>query len=240
MRIVIVGAGRAGTSFSSALSAVGHEVRLLHHEEADEPALAGAELVLLTVPDDALAETAARLAPSAQRVVAHVAGSRTLEVLGDHPRVASLHPLAALPSGERGAARLRGATYAVAGDPLARQLVESLGGVAREVPESARTAYHAAATVAANHLVALMGHVARLAEAAGLDPADLVGLSRDALEDVAELGAEAALTGPASRGDLATIDAHLAALPEAERSTYVALANAAFELAERRARQTTA
>ena len=55
-----------------------------------------------------------------------------------------------------------------------------------------------------------------------------------ALEDAFEVGPEQALTGPASRGDLATIDAHLAAMPEEERSLYVALANAAFELAERR------
>ena len=49
-----------------------------------------------------------------------------------------------------------------------------------------------------------------------------------------------ALTGPASRGDMATIDAHLAAIPESERATYVALANAAFELAELRRAQTPA
>jgi len=54
---------------------------------------------------------------------------------------------------------------------------------------------------------------------------------------VKEVGPQDALTGPASRGDMATIDAHLAALPEAERSTYVALAHAAFELAEKRRSQ---
>jgi predicted short-subunit dehydrogenase-like oxidoreductase (DUF2520 family) len=77
-----------------------------------------------------------------------------------------------------------------------------------------------------------MGHVRRLALAAGLELEDFLALSRQALEDVALVGPEQALTGPASRGDVATIDAHLGAIPEAERSTYVALANAAFELAE--------
>jgi predicted short-subunit dehydrogenase-like oxidoreductase (DUF2520 family) len=79
-----------------------------------------------------------------------------------------------------------------------------------------------------------MGHVQRLARSAGLELEDFLALSRQALEDVVEVGPAMALTGPASRGDVATIDAHLEAIPESERSTYVALANAAFELAEQR------
>jgi predicted short-subunit dehydrogenase-like oxidoreductase (DUF2520 family) len=82
--------------------------------------------------------------------------------------------------------------------------------------------------------VALMGHVEALAESAGLSFEDFLPLIQQALSDVVALGAQRALTGPASRNDMATIDAHLAAIPEAERSTYVALANAAFELAEQR------
>jgi predicted short-subunit dehydrogenase-like oxidoreductase (DUF2520 family) len=69
---------------------------------------------------------------------------------------------------------------------------------------------------------------------------DFLPLAHQALRDVSEVGPHAALTGPASRGDMATIDAHLAAIPEAQRSTYVALANAAFELAEQRRSQTSA
>ena len=82
-----------------------------------------------------------------------------------------------------------------------------------------------------------MGHVKELAEAAGLSLEDFLPLAEQSLRDVKEVGPQDALTGPASRGDMATIDAHLAALPEAERSTYVALANAAFELAEKRRSQ---
>jgi len=232
MRISIVGTGRAGTSFAIALARVGHEVTLVHHDE-----LAGAEsaeLVLLAVPDDAIGEVAARLAPDPTRVVAHLAGSRGLGVLATHPRVASLHPLAPLVSGERGAERLVGATFAVAGDHLVEEVAADLDGRVVRIADDQRTVYHAAAVVAANHLVALMGHVEELARAAGLALEDFLPLARQALADVAEVGPDAALTGPASRGDVATIDAHLAAMPESERSTYVALANAAFELAERR------
>ncbi len=238
MHICVIGAGRAGAAFTLALRRAGHRVTLVHHDVLD--VADDVDLVLLCVPDDAVAEVAARLAPSAARVVAHVAGSRTLDVLSPHPRVASLHPLVTLPTPERGAARLLGATYAVSGDHAALAVVESLGGRVISVPDERRAVYHAAAATAANHLVALMGHVQALAEAAGLRLEDFVGLSEMALADVEAYGPADALTGPAARGDFATIDAHLAAIPEPERATYVALVKAAFELAERRRSETLA
>ncbi len=233
MRVVIVGAGRAGAAFSLALTRAGHSVALVHHD--DLAAADGADLVLLAVPDDAIADVAAALAPSPERVVAHLAGSRGLDVLAPHPRAASLHPLVPLPEPEVGARRLVGATYALAGDPLAARLVESLGGRVVRVPDESRAAYHAAAAVAANHLVALTGHVEAIAESIGLSLEDFLGLAEAALADVRALGPAAALTGPAARGDMATIDAHLSAIPEDERPAYVALATAALGLAERRA-----
>ena len=232
MNISIVGTGRAGASFFTALTRAGHRVQLVHHDEIDD--LGPSDLVLLCVPDGALEETAARLTPRATQVVAHCAGSLTLDVLGAHPRVASLHPLATLPSPERGAQRLVGATYCVAGDALIGEVVRSLHGRTITLDDDQRTLYHATAAVAANHLVALMGHVTRLADAAGLRFEDFVPLARMALEDAAEMGPVRALTGPASRGDMATIDAHLGAMAESERATYVAMANAALALAEHR------
>lgn len=228
MNIVIIGAGRAGTSFDLALRTAGHAVTLHHH---DATGVIDADLVVLCVPDDALADVAASLRVTDRTVVAHVAGSRGLEVLAPHRRVASMHPLCALPSALVGARRLRGATYGVSGDPLVHEVVASLEGKARVLNDGQRVLYHASATVAANHLVALLGHVEQLALAAGLELRDFLDLSRQALEDVADVGPRAALTGPASRGDVATIDAHLAAMPDAERATYVALAHRALTLA---------
>jgi predicted short-subunit dehydrogenase-like oxidoreductase (DUF2520 family) len=238
MNITIVGAGRAGSSFAGALTQTGHEVTLVHHDELHR--LGSAQLILLTVPDDTIGEVASAFKLSADRVVAHVAGSLTLSVLAPHPRVGSLHPLMVLPTGELGARRLIGATYCVDGDEVIARVVRSLRGRVITLRDDQRTAYHATASVAANHLVALMGHVGYLAQAAGLSLDDFIPLAQQALADVAAVGPHAALTGPASRGDMATIDAHLAAIPESERSTYVALANAAFELAERRRSQTLA
>jgi predicted short-subunit dehydrogenase-like oxidoreductase (DUF2520 family) len=238
MKITIVGAGRAGSSFAPALAQRGHDVTLVHHDELY--ALGSPDLILLTVPDDAVGDVASRIEPSTRWVVAHASGSLPLGVLSPHPRVGSLHPLMLLPSGELGAARLAGATYCVAGDDVLFDVARCLDGRIITLRDDQRTAYHATASVAANHLVALMGHVGDLAEAAGLSLEDFLPLAQQALADVVAVGPHAALTGPASRGDMATIDAHLAAIPESQRSTYVALANAAFELAEQRRSQTLA
>ena len=236
MQIVIVGAGRAGTSFERALRDAGHDVRVVHHGELDQ--IGVADLIMLCVPDDAIAETAARIGPDDRVVLAHVAGSRTLAELAPHPRVASMHPLMALPSGELGAPRLVGATYCVVGDPLIDVVVASLRGRVIRLGDDQRTAYHAAAVVASNHLVALMAQVEHIAQSVGLRLDDFMGLARQSLEDVAQFGPEDALTGPASRGDLATIDAHLAAIDDEDRSAYVALANHAFVVAEHRRSRT--
>ena len=237
MNISIVGAGRAGSSFATALELVGHDVTVVHHQDAST--ITDAALVMLCVPDAAIASVAASMAPRHDRVIAHVSGSRNLDVVAPHPRVASLHPLMALPSGSDGD-RLIGATYCVAGDKLVRDVARSLGGRIITLRDDQRTIYHAAAVVASNHLVALMGQVRTLAESIGLTLEDYLALARQSLEDIATFGPDDALTGPASRGDMATIDAHLAAMPESERSTYVALANAAFELSERHRAQTSA
>jgi predicted short-subunit dehydrogenase-like oxidoreductase (DUF2520 family) len=232
VNITIVGAGRAGTSFFRALRDAGHLVDLVHHDDA--VSLTTTDLVLLTVPDDAIARTAASLPRSARYVVAHVAGSRGLNELQGHERIGSMHPLAALPNGEIGAPRLRGALYSIAGDALIAGVVASLSGRALRLSDAERVNYHATATVAANHLVALMGHVEVLAASAGMTLEDFLPLVHQSLADVERVGVSAALTGPASRADMATIDAHLDAIPESQRSTYVAMANAAFELAEQR------
>ena len=230
MKIVIVGAGRAGHSFATALSQCGHEVALCHHEQPMvEP---DTDVVLLCVPDDALIETSQSLVVSPSTVVAHCAGSRTLDVLTPHDRTGSLHPLVALPNPAIGAARLLGATFCVAGDEVMKDIVRSLGGRSFSLPDDLRAAYHATACVTANHLVTLLGQVGRLAAAAGLTLEDFLPLAQSALDDVALFGPSRALTGPASRGDLVTIDAHLSAIGEEERATYVAMANAALQLAE--------
>lgn len=234
--IRIVGPGRAGTSFAVALRSVGHAVdgpipRGTPLREAAD----GVDVLVLAVQDDEVAHVAAEVAPAEGCCVAHLSGSLTLAVLDPHPRRASLHPLVPLPNAEVGAARLLGGvTLAVAGDPLAAELGRSLGARLVQVRDDDRAAYHAAACVASNHVVALLGQARRIATTVGLDLDAFLDLTRAAIEDVASLGPAGALTGPASRGDWTTIARHLDALPASERAAYGAGVAMAIELAQER------
>jgi predicted short-subunit dehydrogenase-like oxidoreductase (DUF2520 family) len=228
----VVGPGRAGGALALALHRAGWTVEApLGRDDDPTDAAEGVDLLVIATPDPAIPEVAAAVAPVSTTVVAHLAGALGLDVLGDHERRAALHPLVSLPDTETGATRLAdGAWFAVAGDPLVEQAVADLGGHAFTVADADRTRYHAAAVIAANHLVALLGQVERVAPP-GVPLAAFLALARGALDNVAALGPAAALTGPVARGDWATVERHLAALPVDERPAYEAMVAEARRLA---------
>lgn len=216
-----VGTGRAAQALAAALPEPYRVVGFLGRGDDLFAAASGVDVLVLAVSDDAIAEVAGRIAPDPSCLVVHLSGSRGLDVLAGHPRRGAMHPLAPLPEPETGARRLRsGLTFAVAGDPGVLDLVDALGGRPVPVRDEQRAAYHAAASVAANHVVALLGHLEQIAAAADLPLEAFLPLTRAAVEDAATLGPAAALTGPASRGDWNTLDRHLEAIPEAERVAY--------------------
>ncbi len=232
----LIGPGRAGRSLAAALADAGCDVRgILARRDYLARAARGVDVLVIATPDSAIAEVAARVVPEPGTVVLHLSGALGLDVLSPHRRRASLHPLVPLPSPEVGRVRLRsGITFAVAGDPVAADLAGVLGGSIVVVDDEHRAAYHAAACIAANHLVALMGQVERVAASAGLDLDTFVGLARAALTDVAELGPASALTGPAARGDEATLERHRQSLDAAEIPGYDAGVALAGRLASER------
>jgi predicted short-subunit dehydrogenase-like oxidoreductase (DUF2520 family) len=113
---------------------------------------------------------------------------------------------------------------------LAWEVVSDLDGRFVEVAETSRTAYHAAAVVASNHLVALLGSVERIAAEAGVPLAAFLDLVRGTVDNVELLGPAAALTGPVARGDWATVARHRQAIPAGEVESYDALTAAAVRL----------
>jgi predicted short-subunit dehydrogenase-like oxidoreductase (DUF2520 family) len=177
---------------------------------------------------------ARQVEPVPGTVVAHLAGSLGLDVLAPHPRRGSVHPLVALPDAEVGSARLTGAWFALAGDPIVRSVVDSLGGRWFTVADEDRAAYHAAACIASNHLVALLGQAERVGASAGVPREAFLDLVRATVENVAALGPERALTGPAARGDVETLDRHRAALDPTEVAAYDAMVALARRLVEHR------
>lgn len=231
MRVRIIGPGRAGGAFARSLAAAKCSVDLLDRQAPVADAADGVDVVLICTPDAAIAEVAAAIEPG-EAVVLHCSGATGLGVLAGHHRVASLHPLMSLPDPETGAARLRaGGWFAVTGDPVATELVERLGGRHFVVDDELRALYHGTAAISANHLVALMGQVERLADLAGVPVEAFLDLAAGSFADVRRVGAAAALTGPAARGDHQTVQAHRDALPPGEVALYDALAEAAARLA---------
>ncbi len=205
----VIGAGRAGRSFAKAIDDLvdWDVIDMRGRGVAIDDAAADVDLVLIATPDTVVADVAAAIRPG-RAVVAHVAGSLGLDVLAPHDRRAALHPLMSLPDAEIGAERLTGGWFAVAGDPLVADLATALGGRTFEIADDARALYHAAAAVASNHLVALLGHAQRLGASVGVPADALMALALGSAENAVALGPAAALTGPAARGDEATLVAH--------------------------------
>jgi predicted short-subunit dehydrogenase-like oxidoreductase (DUF2520 family) len=255
----LVGPGRAGTTIALALRARGWRATGVAGRAIDAPnVLAAAErlsapaceisdvardadVVIVATPDAAIATTSAALAPGLRTgaLVLHLSGACTLAELDklrlERPdvEIGSLHPLQSFPSAEIGVTRLPGSWCAVDGSDDVERIAVSLGLRPFRIDDGRRAAYHATATVASNHLVALMGQVARLAEAAGVPPAALLPLVRSTLDNVDAHGPAGALTGPIRRGDVDTVARHLAALPPDEQRAYRALAEQALRLTDR-------
>jgi predicted short-subunit dehydrogenase-like oxidoreductase (DUF2520 family) len=202
--VKVIGSGRVGSAVSARLGEQGIAL-------ADE-----AGLVLLCVPDSAIAEVARRIEPGPW--VAHVSGATPLRALEPHVHRFSVHPLQTF-SRAGGPEQLDGAWAAVTaetadGKTAGFWLAETLGLLPFELADEARPLYHAGAAIASNYLVTLHEVAAELFRAAGTPPDALVPLMRRTIENGFEL------TGPIERGDWETVDAHRrairAARPELE------------------------
>jgi predicted short-subunit dehydrogenase-like oxidoreductase (DUF2520 family) len=199
-RIRIVGRGRVGAAVAARLHDRGADL------ESDRP-----ELVLLCVPDAAIHAAAAEVAVGPW--IAHVSGATPLDALAPHALRFGVHPLQTFTT-KRGADQLDGAWAAVTAESddarlRGHWLAGQLGLRAFDLPERSRVLYHAGGTIAANYLVTLFRAASRLFEIAGAPPEALVPLMRRTIENGFEL------TGPISRGDRVTVDAHLAAIHDA-------------------------
>ncbi len=234
-RVRIIGPGRAGSSLAAALGRCGWFVGpLLGRHDDVSSAAEGVDLLVIATPDRVVAEVAASVGTDTDTVVAHLSGALGLEALAPHVRRAACHPLVSLADAERGADQLCGGSwFAVAGDPLVEEVVEALGGRSFTVDDADRATYHATAVLASNHLVALLGQVERVAGPLGIPLDAFLDLAEGSLANVRALGPVDALTGPAARGDEATIDRHLTALPADERAAYEVLDDLARRLAGR-------
>ncbi|MDT4951439.1 MAG: hypothetical protein QOJ37_4034 [Pseudonocardiales bacterium] len=271
LRVGVVGVGRVGSALGAALARAGHEVvaasgvstESLRRAErmlpgvpimAPDDTVDAADFVLLAVPDDVLRPLVSGLADTDTwrpgQLVAHTSGAQGIGVLD--PAAArgvlalALHPVMTFTGRAEDLDRLEGAAFGVTAldelRPVAESLVVEMGGEPVWVPERARPLYHASLTIASNHLVTLVNDSLALLDGAGVaEPARLVApLLSASLDNVLRLG-DAALTGPVSRGDVATVSTHVRTLahdaPDVLPS-YLAMARRTAERAQAAGRLT--
>jgi predicted short-subunit dehydrogenase-like oxidoreductase (DUF2520 family) len=221
--VTIVGAGRLGGSLAAAAKAAGLDVTVAGREDTAS-ASAGADVVLLCVPDGEI-EAACEIAATAEPrpdYIGHTSGATTLNYLSAAVAAGaatfSLHPLQTFADDHTDPTA---APCAIAGSTpdaaiLAAEVAERLGMRPFAVPEEHRAAYHAAASIASNFLIALEESAAALMERSGVNEDARELLSPLVLRTAANWsgGGPEVLTGPISRGDAATVDRQRAAIAE--------------------------
>ncbi|WP_219905508.1 Rossmann-like and DUF2520 domain-containing protein [Actinopolyspora mortivallis] len=266
LRVGVISAGRVGSVLGAALHGVNHEVgavaavsdaALRRVDEllptvpvrAPDEVARQADLVLLTVPDDALEGLVRGLAAAGSlrsgQIVVHTSGAHGVGVLEPAARLGALpvalHPAMTFTGKREDLERLGTACMAVTARPddeagfnVGTALAVEMGADPIRIPEEARQLYHAALTHGANHLVTLVNECAQLLRSAGIEHTDRVlgPILSAALDNALRYG-DRALTGPVSRGDAGTVRAHLEVLEEAEPDTVAGYVQLARRTAQR-------
>jgi len=256
LSVGVIGTGRVGAVLGAALRRAGHTVvaasaiseasrtraeALLPGVPLVDPRTVAeqADLLLLTVPDDALAELVAGLAEtgaiSMGQIVVHTSGRYGYSVL--EPALQSgalplaLHPVMTFTGTSVDLERLAGCSFGVTAPealrPMAEALVVEMSGEPEWIDERHRPLYHAALAIGANHLVTLVAEAQDLLARAGVEhPSRMLGPLLGAALDNALRSGDAALTGPVARGDAGTVAVHISELSQVSRealAAYVAM-----------------
>lgn len=214
-------------------------------------------IVLIATPDDIIPGIAQQLAvlfkaKSARlprRIALHTSGALSSAVLGPLRSagfaVGSLHPLVSISDPRSGSKALARAFFSVEGDPAAirgaSSLVRDLGGRSFKIDSRRKALYHAAAVTAAPNMTALFDIALEMLGRCGLSPQRarqvLLPLAESTLANLATQDPARALTGTFKRGDVSTVEKHLAALKSANLpqalAAYVLLGKRSLSLAKR-------
>ena len=217
---------------------LGHRAVTL--SELQLPTLPPSDLIIIATPDDAIASVAlmlasAQAAPRGGCVVLHTSGALSSQVLSPLADAGfgtgSLHPLVSISDAVSGADSLGGAFFCLEGDRAAlrvgRRLVSDLGGHAFSIESKSKALYHAAAVTASGNMTALFDIASEMLAACGLSRRRarevLLPLIQSAVANLSLMDPAQALTGTFARGDVATVQRHLAAIQERSLPQVLAL-----------------
>jgi predicted short-subunit dehydrogenase-like oxidoreductase (DUF2520 family) len=252
LSVAIVGPGRVGQALAIALRSLRHPIiafvgrdaartrkAVTTFNKSGTPAqtlgsdqlaqLPATDLIVITTPDDAIAEVAklfatAGLEGTRRQTVLHTSGALASDVLSPLARIGfhtgSMHPLVSVSEPLAGAKALRGAFYCLEGDKpalrIARLIVGELKGKAFSIRPENKALYHAAAVMASPHLIALFDLATEMLAACGISQTSarqiLLPLVESTTGNLLAMTPGQALTGTFARGDVATVRRHLAAL----------------------------
>jgi predicted short-subunit dehydrogenase-like oxidoreductase (DUF2520 family) len=233
-----IGAGRAGTGLATGFARAGIDViavasrsnasaqtlaRRIRGARAGAPQEVAdrADLVFLTVPDDAIEPVASSIRWRAGSACAHCSGAADLDALrkavADGALAGGFHPLHMFGEPGESPDALSGCAIALAGpDALVEKLerlARSLGARPLRLPEGGRALYHAAANFTGAFVIALIQETIALWKKLGIAEADalaaLLPLLRGTVDNVERLGAAGGLGSAVARGDLGTLRRHL-------------------------------
>lgn len=247
--VSIIGAGRLGTAIAIALAESGYRILSLVGRRRQRVRIAAAlldvpcevlvtkelgkyipaELVIVAVPDDQIAEVANNLVSVEMPTrgaftVLHTSGalsSSIFDSLGEMGwSTGSLHPLVSVSDPRVGAQAFRKSFWCIEGDSRARRLMQRLvrdiGGNSFSIDSNAKPLYHAAAVMSSGNVVALFDVALEMLEKCGLARSQaqkvLLPLLESSIANLNRFPPERAMTGPFSRGDLATVKLHMSAL----------------------------
>ena len=229
-KILIIGSGKVGNTFATALQTAGYEVKSIkgHQEfEAGKPEelTRVADIILITTPDSKIMDVTNYIASKKGfhngQTVIHMSGAYTSDLLLEAKNlgavICSLHPLQSFADPSTTLGTLPDTVFSIEGEEgalcVAKRMISDLGARVFEIKKEIKPIYHAAACIAANYLVTIMKSSTDLLVAAGIPRSHswdaIAPLVKGAVNNIETLGVSAALTGPISRGDVNTVNHHL-------------------------------
>lgn len=268
-KIAIIGLGMVGTAIGHLLSKSGHEIVAIYDKSSaamkraipytggkifrnPKKAVIEADCILITTPDDFIAEACEKIADSKlikNKFVFHMSGAGNLDLLKSAETAgaftAVIHPLQSFSSIDTAITNIPGSVFGITATEKAKKnalvIVRDLNGIPIFITAAQKPLYHAAACFASNYLVSLLNIVETIYESIGISNENArkayLPLIYGTLRNIEQKGLIQALTGPIARGDEGTIKKHIVSINKTQPqylSLYSILGLIATDIAQKK------